>query len=239
MRIPPLMLGLLLTVISRAVASPPCGSPEQRNLREVLDCTVSLNQRGSPDDACRLFVSAREGFKNGRFDKPSPSDMERFFFEGGDLLLAYAKTAQSTTARLSAAAHAETFFTLYIDWFTDLSEDEVKKLSNRGRIRAVSRLLGNAFIAEDRKSDIHNGYWNLYVTKGAGVFGPQAVALWEQALRDSYGPSNETKHSLQTNAQWMEFGRFLGDWANVEGMLPTSLREYYKGRSEQILGKLL
>jgi hypothetical protein len=233
------MLGFLLTVISCAVASPPCASHEPHDLREVLDCTVSLKQRGNPDDACRLFVSACEGFKNGTFERPSPSDIERFFFEGGDLLLTYAKNAQTAAGRLSAAGDAETFFTLYIDWLTSLSEDEVKKLPNLGRIRSVTRHLGNAFIAEDRKSDIHNCYWNLYVSKGAGVFGYQAVLLWEQSLRDIYGPPSATKNSPQTNAQWIEFGRFLGDWANVEGMLPTSQKEYYRGRSEQILGKLL
>jgi hypothetical protein len=233
------MLGFLLAVTCGAVASPRCESHDQHNLREVLDCTVSLNKRGNPDDASLLFVSACQGLKDGRFESPSSSDMERFFFEGGNQLLTYAKNAQSAAGRLSAAGHAETFFNLYIDWFTTLSEDEVKKLPGLGRIRSVTRHLGNTFIAEDRKSDIHACYWNLYVTKGAGVFGPDATNLWEQILKDIYGQSNEAKNAPGTNTPWIEFGRFLGDWANVEGMLKTSLREYYRGRSEQILGKPL
>jgi hypothetical protein len=240
--VPRLLVPVLLALPAfvPAVSSAPCDK-DQRTLRDVLDCADELVSHRDKNGACRAFVNAYDEFvETDKILNTDANDQERFLFEGGDRLLTYAgEPGRGREARISAAAHAESFFSRYVDWFTGLTEDNVKGLSNGGRVRSVMRHLGNTLIAEERKSDIHERYSFLFMSKGASAFGPEAMALWEQALKDTIGPYKDDKNSPTSNAQWQEFAKCLADWANVRGMLKTELREHYLRRSQEILGKLL
>jgi hypothetical protein len=233
--VPPVIVGVFVVAISTVVASP-CET-QNHTIREVLDCADSLD----PNGACRTFVAAYERFvETDKISDAPEEDQERFLFEGGDRLLTYAiQPKRSRDARLSAAGRAEVFLRHYIEWFSNLTEQQSKKLSNGGRVRSVMRHLGNALIAQERKGDIHEAYSFWFLSKGASVFGPEAMALWEQALKDTYGPPKEVRNVQPPNPQWQEFGKCLAEWANLPGMLRAGLRDHYIQRSDEILGKLL
>lgn len=233
----PFFLRLLLVTFP-AIGRCGCQSDNHQTLRDVLDCTVSLSESGDTNEACRTFVVSYDKFvKTGKIEGFPLPDKERFFFEGGDQLATYAEHVKTRDARLSAAGRAELFFRAYVDWFSALSKGELKQLPNSGRVRSVTRYLGNTLLAEDRKSDIPNYYFFMYMSTGASVFGPEAVTLWEQSLKDTYGVWNEAKNA--SNPEWSEYAAFLQDWADVPGMLRASLQEHYRQHSEQILGKRL
>lgn len=217
----------------RSAIADSCQSESLITPRAVLDCTVLLETRGDPNTACKKFLAAYQQFVVGGTISISPlDDIERFLFEGGDTLLSYAQHAVGGNARISDAAVAEEFFTAYRDWFSGLDDAHVKQLSNGGRIRSVVRHLGNALAAEDRKSEIPDFY--LYSIGEPQFFGPDAIRLWEQTLRELYGAPGKSD-SEDANAEWSEYAKFLIKWATIPGMLKDDQREHYVNHGNTIL----
>lgn len=235
------IVSVLLILRSIVATLQACQIRDCSGVRDVFDNVDCCAQRKDSNGACRQFVSGYDLFvETGKLNSASVDDQERFLFEGGDRLLTYAiRDATQQPARVSAGANSEMFFRRYIDWFAELPDDRLRALSNGGRVRSVLKFLGDALIAQQRQADIHNAYAFVFMTKGPSVFGPDAMALWEQSLRNTYGPANNSRNLPEVNAEWQEFANDLAEWANVPGMLKANLREHYVQQSERILGKPL
>jgi hypothetical protein len=199
-----------------------CETAPHTNARSVLDCTTTLSSNGDSDGACRTFLLGYQQLvKTQTIGNDLLDNIERFFFEGGECLLSYSGDVTTPSARISAAAHAEAFFTAYVDWYAGLTPEQRQSLKNGGRIRSVVRLIGNALIAEDRKAELHNFY--LYTIADPSFFGPDAVSLWEHTLRELHGDADKT-NPPDVKAEWRDYGDFLIDWAKQPGMLKDYIR---------------
>lgn len=224
---------MLSAPLCRVTIADSCQSENLSTPRAVLDCTVLLNNRGDANSACKKFLAAYQQFVVGGTISNIPlDDIERFLFEGGDCLLSYAQHAVDANARISDAAVAEKFFTAYWEWFSGLDDAHAKQLSNGGRIRSVVRYLGNALVTEDRKSEIPDFY--LYSIGEPRFFGPDAIRLWEQTLRELYGVPGKSD-SEDAKAEWSEYAKFLIKWATTPGMLKDDQREHYVDHGKNIL----
>lgn len=191
-------------------------------LRDVLDCSVSLWFKGDYHGACNVFRIAYQRLGGtGQIDSAPLEDVERFFFEGGIKCSEYANRPDlSQQARASAAKHAENFFKGYVAWYSKLSPEQIKKLPDRGRIRSVTRHIGNALVAQGRKNEVHSTYSNGVPAQ----FGPDAIQLWEDTLKELNG-SWDKASSPEAKEAWRDFGEFIIEWAEVPDMLPKRMRD--------------
>ncbi|MFN2509201.1 MAG: hypothetical protein ABR589_10565 [Chthoniobacterales bacterium] len=203
-------------------------------MRGALDCADYLWRKGDFHGACSVFHTAHTKFVVRQNINTVPlEDVERFFFDGGDKFLTFAGNSKAgSEARISAAARAEIFFTAYINWYSSLTADQIDKLPDDGRIRSVMRHFGNALVAQNRRNDVHNQYLNTFGR--AAQFGPDAIGLWEDVLKQIYGAPGADS-SADVKEVWREFGEFIIDWANVPGMLKDAPRERFVKRGKRII----
>ena len=214
-----------------------CEPGNARTPREALDCSVTLIERTNTRGACQTFMAAYDRLvPSGRISEFPLADIERFYFEGGETLLSYSWRVSKREDKIAAAARAENFFTQYMTWFGRLTDQQKQSLPDGGRIRTVVSFLGNALIAQERKSELP--YYYISNVGDAALFGPDAIKLWERTLNDVFGEPKKGSSTPKGQDEWREFAEFTKEWADVPGLLPKAMRNHFMGRAARILDNL-